>query len=257
MTAVALPQPVMSVREHQARIGLAFAAAIGGGWLALHLFAMAWFRPVGAEWLLAVPIAVAQSWLSVGLFIVAHDAMHGSLAPGRPGLNRLVGRAMLTLYAGFSYDRLTRAHWQHHRAPGSAEDPDFCAEHPDRFARWYWAFLTRYFGWPSFLFVSAVTAAWALAGVPIANLLLLYALPAIASSVQLFYFGTFRPHRHDGGEFADDHRARSNGWGTLTSLASCYHFGYHHEHHLSPHVPWWRLPDRRRRGLAEMGGSGA
>ena len=202
-----------------------------------------------------LPVASIQSWLSVGLFIVAHDAMHGSLAPGRPGLNRAVGRAALTLYAGFNYDRLTKAHWQHHEAPGSADDPDFAADHPTAFWRWYWTFLTRYFGWPSFLFISAVVAAWALAGVPLANLLLLYALPAIASSVQLFYFGTFRPHRHDGEAFADAHNSRSNAWGTLASLASCYHFGYHHEHHLSPHVPWWRLPAQRREGLAEGGGT--
>ncbi len=255
MNAAALPLPVASARERQARVGLALAGAVGLGWLTVHLCAMVWFRPTGADWLLALPIAALQSWLSVGLFIVAHDAMHGSLAPGRPALNRRIGRASLTLYAGFSYDRLTAAHWQHHRAPGSAEDPDFSAEHPDRFGRWYWTFLTRYFGWPSFLFVGAISAAWALAGVPLANLLLLYALPAVASSVQLFYFGTFRPHRHDGMDFADHHRARSNGWGTLASLASCYHFGYHHEHHLSPHVPWWRLPERRREGLREGAGT--
>ena len=251
MIAAALPSSATSAsaRERQARIGLTLAVAIGGAWLALHLTAMAWFRPEGAEWLLALPLAAAQMWLSVGLFIVAHDAMHGSLAPGHPALNRAVGRAMLTLYAGFSYDRLIQAHRQHHRAPGSVADPDFAAEHPDRFGWWYWTFLTRYFGWPSLLFVSAVTTAWALAGVPVANLLLLYALPAIASSAQLFYFGTFRPHRHDGAEFADHHRARSNGWSTLASLATCYHFGYHHEHHLSPNVPWWRLPERRRQGL--------
>ncbi|WP_208766779.1 fatty acid desaturase [Nostoc flagelliforme] len=23
---------------------------------------------------------------------------------------------------------------------------------------------------------------------------------------------------------------------------SCYHFGYHQEHHEYPDVPWWKLP---------------
>ena len=200
---------------------------------------------------------VALCWLSVGLFIVAHDAMHGSLAPGRPEVNRAVGRVMLMLYAGFSYDRLTSAHWRHHKAPGSADDPDFSAEHPDRFWPWYGTFLRRYFGWGPALFTTAMTWGYFFLGVPIANLLLLYALPAIASSLQLFYFGTYRPHRHDGDGFADRHRSRSNGWGTLASLASCYHFGYHHEHHLSPDVPWWRLPERRRAGLAATEGERA
>ena len=91
-----------------------------------------------------------------------------------------------------------------------------------------------------------VTVYWAVVGVPLANIVLLYGLPAIGSSVQLFYFGTFRPHRHNAHGFADKHRARSEGFGTVASLFSCFHFGYHHEHHLSPHVPWWGLPARRR-----------
>ena len=32
----------------------------------------------------------------------------------------------------------------------------------------------------------------------------------------------------------------------LVSFVSCYHFGYHWEHHVAPHVPWWRLPEARR-----------
>ena len=252
MTAAALPRTLP--RDRQAVVGLSLAALVIGGWLALHALTLFVWRPEGAQWLWAVPLVAVQSWLSVGLFITAHDAMHGSLAPRRPGLNRAIGRAALTLYAGFSYDRLTSAHWAHHKAPGSADDPDFCADHPTSFARWYWAFLTRYFGWPSFLFVSAVSGLLLLAGVPLANLLALYALPAILSSVQLFAFGTFLPHRHDGAEFPDRHNSRTNDWGTLVSLASCYHFGYHHEHHLSPNVPWWRLPARRREALAAEAG---
>ena len=251
MIAAALPRSVP--RDRQAAIGLTLAALVIGGWLGLHAFTLFIWRPEGGEWLWAVPLVAVQSWLSVGLFITAHDAMHGSLVPGCTGVNRAMGRLALTVYAGFSYDRLTRAHWQHHEAPGSADDPDFCAEHPTSFGRWYLGFLTRYFGWSSFLFINAVVGLLLLAGVPIANLLLLYALPSILSSVQLFAFGTYLPHRHDGLAFADRHNSRTNDWGTLASLASCYHFGYHHEHHLSPHVPWWRLPARRRQALAAEG----
>ena len=36
--------------------------------------------------------------------------------------------------------------------------------------------------------------------------------------------------------------------GVPLSLLTCYHFGgYHHEHHLHPGVPWWRLPGTRAR----------
>ena len=244
---------VLSPSRHdaQARIGLALASAIGVGWLGLHLFSMWVFRFTPATWPWALPIAAVQCWLSVGCFIVAHDAMHGSLAPDRARVNARVGAAVLMLYAGFGWRTLRDAHFEHHRAPGSEADPDFDAAHPAHFWPWYVTFLRRYFGWRSALFVSSVVATYALIGVPLPNIVLLYGLPAIASSLQLFYFGTYRPHRHDGEAFADRHNARTETFGTLASLASCFHFGYHHEHHLSPNVPWWGLPARRRARVTE------
>lgn len=235
----------------QARVGVSLALAIGAGWLALHLFAMFWFRFDVATWPAAMLIAAVQCWLSVGMFIVAHDAMHGSLAPGRPRLNARVGAAVLMVYAGFGWSKMRDAHFAHHRAPGSEADPDFDAAHPARFWSWYLTFLRRYFGWRSGLFVGGVVTGYTLIGVPLLNIVALYGLPAIASSLQLFYFGTYRPHRHDGEPFADRHNARTETFGTLASLASCFHFGYHHEHHLSPNVPWWGLPARRRARVAE------
>jgi beta-carotene ketolase (CrtW type) len=86
-----------------------------------------------------------------------------------------------------------------------------------------------------------------LLGAPYPNLLLFWALPAILSSLQLFLFGTYLPHRKEEQDFADRHRARSNDFSWIASLLSCFHFGYHHEHHLAPHLPWWRLPAERAR----------
>lgn len=230
----------------QTAIGLALAALIVGSWLTLQLFALFGLR-LGDVDLLLLPLIVAVlCWLNVGLFIVAHDAMHGSLAPGRPRLNRAVGRVALSLYALFSFDRLRPQHFAHHEAPGTDADPDFHGADPRRFVPWYQAFIRRYFGLAQLGMLAIVVAALLVLGAPLANVLLLWALPAILSSLQLFYFGTYRPHRHEAGEFADDHRARSTGFSWLASLLSCYHFGYHHEHHLAPHVPWWRLPAERR-----------
>ncbi len=234
-------------RLSQAATGLSFAAAITLGWLAIHCYAMFAFRITDTDLLLVPVIAAVQCWLSVGMFIVAHDAMHGSLAPGRPQVNAAIGSAVLMLYAGFGWSRMRDAHFAHHRRPGSAEDPDFDADHPSQFWPWYATFLRRYFGWRSAAWVGTiVTLYWAVLGIPVANVVLLYGLPAIASSVQLFYFGTYRPHRHDEHGFADRHNARTETFGTLASLATCFHFGYHHEHHLSPGVPWWRLPAHHR-----------
>jgi beta-carotene ketolase (CrtW type) len=83
-------------------------------------------------------------------------------------------------------------------------------------------------------------------GVPFPNLLLFWAAPALLAAVQLFYFGTYRPHRHDTAPFTDRHRTRSDGFPSWLSLLTCFHFGYHHEHHIAPQVPWWNLPRFRR-----------
>ena len=231
----------------QAFTGLVLALAIFASWLAIHVFAMFTFELTWASLPVALAMAVLQCWLSVGLFIVSHDAMHGSLVPGAKRLNGLIGGALLFLYAGFAWRKMRDAHFAHHKAPGTAQDPDFSADHPTRFWPWYGTFLKRYFGWQSVLFVSTVvTTYWLILGIPVEKIVLLYGAPAIASSLQLFYFGTFRPHRHGDDGFADRHNARTEQFGTLASLASCFHFGYHHEHHLAPHVPWWGLPAARK-----------
>lgn len=254
-----MPSPPPHLRNpvRQAVIGLGLAALIFGGWLGLHLYAMFGFDLSWRTLPVALVIAAVQCWLSVGLFIISHDAMHGSLVPGGGRANGIIGGTLLFLYAGFVWPRMRRAHFAHHRHAGRAGDPDFDERHPHHFWPWYLTFLRRYFGWGSALFVSAVVATyWLVLRVPAENIVLLYGLPAIASSVQLFYFGTFRPHTHAGNAFADAHNARSENFGTLASLASCYHFGYHHEHHRAPHLPWWRLPAMRRAPDAHAGSQG-
>ena len=95
--------------------------------------------------LLWVPLAVAlRSFLNVGLFITAHDAMHGTLYPKSSFLNHAVGRLSVFLYAGFSYDMLWAAHIRHHDAPGTADDPDFADTPGDGLWKWFSAFMIRY-----------------------------------------------------------------------------------------------------------------
>ncbi|HEX8415604.1 MAG TPA: fatty acid desaturase [Sphingomicrobium sp.] len=230
----------------QGPTGLMLAGAIFGAWLFLHVSTLFFLDLRGTVWIIAPLLVALICWLNVGLFIVAHDAMHGSLAPGRSWVNRMVGRMALLLYAGFWYDSLLPQHMAHHRDPGTKSDPDFSTAHPEQFWPWYLAFFLHYFRWRQLGVLTAMVVTYLLIGAPYPNLLLFWALPAILSSLQLFYFGTYRPHRHEQSPFADDHRARTNDFGWLTSLLSCFHFGYHHEHHLAPHVPWWRLPQERR-----------
>jgi beta-carotene ketolase (CrtW type) len=233
-------------RRRQAAIGLALAATIAGGWLALHIYSV-FFHPLTGTGIAVAPLLVLViTWLNVGLFIVAHDCMHGSLAPGRPAVNRNVGRVMVALYAGFSFDRLLLKHHDHHKHAGTDRDPDF--SYSNRFWSWYVAFFRTYFGWRDFTVLAVLLWSYILIlGASPVNALLFWGVPAILSSFQLFYFGTYLPHRRDEVEFGDRHRARSNQYGYLASLLTCYHFGYHHEHHRHPHVPWWKLPSIRAR----------
>lgn len=240
--------------DRQARLGTFLASAIIAAWLSLHIYGLFFERLHGSGLVVAPLLILALCWLDVGLFIIAHDAMHGSLAPGRRTINTWFGRVALALYAAFRFDRLKPLHMAHHEAPGSSRDPDFSTDHPRQFWPWYVAFMRRYFGFSEFLMLCPPVALYLAIGARFENILLFWALPAGLSSLQLFYFGTFLPHRHGDQPFADHHNARTNEFSALLSLLTCFHFGYHHEHHLAPHVSWWALPsERRRRSLVRSG----
>ncbi len=233
--------------RRQTIVGLALALAVLASWIAVHaagVFLLPWHLAL----VLAPALIVAQCWLSVGLFIVAHDAMHGSLAPFRPRLNRAIGRLALMIYAGIWYDGLVARHFAHHRAPGTEHDPDFSGDGRGGFWRWYGAFFAEYLTAGQVARVVGLASLYVYGlGVDPARLLLLWAAPALLSSFQLFYFGTYLPHRaEERAAFADRHRTRSNDFPYILSLLTCFHFGYHHEHHADPSVPWWRLPASRR-----------
>ena len=240
----------------QTAIGLALASSVIGGWLALHLSGVFLYTPERQGWGWAPLIILAQSWLGVGLFIVAHDAMHGSLAVGRPRVNGALGRLAVAFYnPGFDYAKLHTSHHAHHRAPGTAQDPDFHPDRPHAYVVWFLRFFTTYFRWWEFTRLTVVLSIYLFVfRVRPLHMALFWGLPAITSAVQLFTFGTWLPHRHldalgteadDTGGFADRHHARSLEFGWLLSLLTCFHFGYHLEHHHAPGTPWWRLPRDR------------
>jgi beta-carotene ketolase (CrtW type) len=227
--------------------GLLLAGLIVAAWITMHITAIFLIDWTAPGRFLAAPFVIAvQCWLSVGLFIVAHDTMHGSMLPQYPAINRAIGRFCVFIYAGFSYEKLHKNHHAHHRHAGTADDPDFDTEHSAQFWPWYLKFFRYYFGCREFATLKvAVVVYLAILQERFPTMLIFWALPAILSSVQLFYFGTYRPHRVDELPFADEHRARSNEFSPLMSLLTCFHFGYHHEHHEAPWVPWWKLPAHR------------
>ena len=224
------------------------AVAIVLAWAAIHLGGIFAFPLDRTTWPAAVPLVLIQTWLSTGLFITAHDCMHGSFARGRPGINRAVGRTMLLLYAGLDYDRLLPNHVAHHRHVGTADDPDFDTINPTRPAPWLVRFFRNYYTHWQIARIVVVLSVYQMCGASLLNILVFWAVPALMALLQLFYFGTFLPHRHARDAFPDRHNARSSPFGPWLSVLTCFNFGgYHHEHHLHPQVPWWQLPATRRR----------
>ncbi len=224
------------------------------GLLVPLLLLIAWTASlVGSCWLdlshcspVIVLIAIAlRTFFHTGLFVTAHDAMHGTVSIANPRLNHLVGRLCTTLYACLSYSALQAKHQLHHQHPATSLDPDFCEQ---GIGWWYLQFMRGYLvGVPRQQVGSLLLGMGAifvglhgLGQVPIANLLLFWVLPILLSSLQLFYFGTFLPHHSPAA--LGKHRSRSSNLSTLWSLLTCYHFGYHWEHHEYPQLPWYKLP---------------
>lgn len=224
------------------------------GWglsLALSLTSNATQGPL---WVL-LAVIVLRTQLQTGLFIVAHDAMHGLLCPGRARWNARLGALALLLYAGLPYQACRSQHRRHHQQPATAHDPDFPRGASMDALGWYTQFLARYLSprqmsrlltaWGCLaLLTMAVTGASA----PAASLrvLLFSTLPLLLSSLQLFVFGTYLPHRGQRHPEQSPHPISLNlpPW---LSLLTCYHFGYHREHHDNPALSWHELPAARAR----------
>jgi len=185
-----------------------------------------------------------QMFLYTGLFITAHDAMHGSILKKNPRVNALIGAFALTVYGLFSYDKLLKAHWQHHHHPASDSDPDFHNGKDKNAIAWYFYFMQRYWSWGRFLgLVIIYQLMHRMLNITEVNLMLFCIIPTLLSSIQLFYFGTFLTHREPLGGYQNTFCAQSNYLPWLWSFITCYHFGYHQEHHMYPGIPWWKLPD--------------
>lgn len=194
-------------------------------------------------------LAIAwQSFVYTGLFITAHDAMHGSVCPDNLKINHLVGAVAVRIYALFSYEKLLKKHWQHHRHPASDQDPDFHNGKHKNILAWYLNFMKNYVSWKQVVSLISLYYAihWGL-GLAEKNMFYFWIVPSFISSLQLFFFGTFLPHREPQEGYDSPHRAKTYPLPVPLSFLSCYHFGYHHEHHEYPNVPWWQLPQVHKR----------
>jgi len=197
-------------------------------WFLLHL-KVNFYSP------LPYVLLLVQTHLYTGLFITAHDAMHGVVSRHRK-VNKFIGTLAAGLFAYNNFNRLLPRHHAHHHHVATGQDPDY---HGGNFFIWYFSFLKNYITWQQ-LVLMAITFNLLKLVFPPENVILFWMIPAILATFQLFYFGTYLPHR---GEHAADnkHKAHTQAKNHAWAFISCYFFGYHYEHHDKPYVPWWQL----------------
>ena len=224
------------MQKQPAYLGIIIALVVLSGWATSTILLMRW-QVSYANPLLYVFILL-QMHLYTGLFITAHDAMHGTVSSNR-AINNAVGYAATFFYAAFWYDQLYSKHHRHHRYVHTDDDPDY---NPGDFFTWYASFIRNYLSIWQIIFMAIlfnVLKIW----VPQANLLLFWVLPSLLSTLQLFYFGTYLPHK---GEHDNKHQSGSQPKNHVWAFLTCYFFGYHYEHHDSPGTPWWLLWKMKR-----------
>ena len=197
---------------------------------------------VGGVWL--------RAFLHTGIFIIIHDSIHGVVCQNKQ-VNSLMGYIASFLYAILPYQTLAENHRMHHSYPATEQDPDFYQANPNSFWLWYTSFMKDYQKGMQFwiLFWGMTVVFWSLIWlhIPVANIFLFWVIPIVISSLQLFTFGIFLPHRPRVEGYGDRHRARSSNYSVFLSFITCYHFGYHWEHHKYPHLPWYKLPLMRKK----------
>ena len=221
-------------------MGLVYAMAIFMSWLAILLLATRLeIGQVGFG--VIVAFVFLKAFLNTGLFIVAHDSMHNTLSPGWPLANKSVGAIALLVYAGLDFSSCQRKHLLHHKSPESSVDPDYRPYAKANYLNWFMAFLRSYLSSRSIFFLfSGWVALCSISKSSCESVAVFSVLPLILSSLQLFTFGVWMPHR-PGGE-NDAPTPRSSNLPPLIALIACYNFGYHHEHHENPFIPWYVLP---------------
>jgi beta-carotene ketolase (CrtW type) len=218
-------------------MGFLIAILIVGLWLAHLVYLLVFVDVSFSSPMMLVHIAI-QTYLYTGLFITAHDSMHRLVSSNRI-LNNGIGRLSTWLFAALSYSQLLRKHQLHHQFPGEENDPDFCVK-SQNFFRWWFSFMVNYISFWQFVILAVVFNVLQL-WVGQLNLILFWILPSILATFQLFYFGTYAPHRLPHKESMLPHNARTQKRSHLWAMISCYFFGYHYEHHEWPGIPWWRL----------------
>ncbi|MFZ1321346.1 MAG: fatty acid desaturase [Ignavibacteria bacterium] len=218
-------------------MGILIAGAIIFSWI-IHLFYLLTISEISLSDPTIYIRLLLQTYLCTGMFITAHDAMHRNVSKNKY-INNTVGFVTSFLFAGINFKALLKNHLIHHRSPTSEDDPDFNVN-SQNFLFWWIKFLKNYTSIGQIL-IMAILFNILILYFNKTNVITFWLIPPILSTLQLFYFGTYLPHRHPENSLHSPHFARSQKKNHLWAMLSCYFFGYHFEHHSSPKTPWWKL----------------
>src|SRR4028118_379321 len=173
--------------------GILIAGSVMLLWLSsLILFLAIDISQISVLWI--VPAVLLRAFLQTGIFITAHDAIHGTIFPQNRKVNDFIGYLAARMYVLLPYKTLLEKHRLHHRYPASEKDPDFCEHGRENPLFWYANFMKGYLegrqSWVLLIGMSLIfySLLWGL-NIPIINLILFWLLPLFLSSIQLFYFG--------------------------------------------------------------------
>ena len=179
-----------------------------------------------------------QTWLFTGLFITAHDSMHGTVSSNQK-INYFIGFTATLFFAGMWYPMLIKKHKLHHIHAATKLDPDYHVGHQNFFV-WWFSFMKQYVTIWQILIMAGLFNVGLLFFSEL-QLIILWIIPSILATFQLFYFGTYLPHRLPHTTEMGIHKSRTLKKNHWWAMLSCYFFGYHYEHHASPKTPWWKL----------------
>lgn len=181
---------------------------------------------------------IIQIFLFTGLFITGHDAMHNSISKNR-NINKLIGYLSTFLFAGLSFKKLVDNHKKHHAYAGTVNDPDYSSKYQNPLL-WFIIFFSRYISIQQIL-IMAILFNILKYFYNESSVFMFWVIPALLSTFQLFYFGTYIPHRLPHTENMNPYNSRTLKKNHFIAFITCYFFGYHYEHHYNQNVPWWKL----------------
>jgi beta-carotene/zeaxanthin 4-ketolase len=176
-----------------------------------------------------------QAYLYTGLFITGHDAMHGTVAKNRKAEQffRTPGHHpfCISVFPRTVEKTLPAPPFSGHRTRSR-----FFAPQQQLFYLVVY-FYENYTTWWQILFM-AIMFNVLLIWFSEVQLIAFWVVPAILATFQLFFFGTYLPHRRPVSEQMKPHNSRTQIPKTI--CWPCFHvifFGYHWEHHESPTTP--------------------